>query len=577
MLTICESVVERRSSTANFTCLKSNRMSVAVLITEERECAQIIPWGILIAEARETDLQIILPKRSTRKHGWNDITPDDAETATEKEILKLIARPSSVAEPVITENGNSHDQDAASVDVNIRARRYISAEPGQELVEQIRDQSVKLLIIPAFSLTRASGEGSEWQGVLLKQAPCDTLLIRDDAQQHSGEFRVLTVVMNNPDDRIALQHAAELTTYFGGSQSAVYVEPNIDEFATDVGQRILERILSNALGRKSKDVHGRVVLGDTVADGLKKIRPEEFDLILAGTRREKDISRILFAPLFDGKEAEGQIPALATIRQGQRLSGKVRSILERFSERYIPQLDRDQRVALVERVQASSQWDFDFVALICLSTLIAGLGLIRNSVAVVIGAMLVAPLMTPIVGAGLGLAQCNLRLIQVSFRTIYRGFATAFCIGLLLGWLACDEIVPEMTARGLPNFLDLLVALASGIAAAYALGRPNLSSALPGVAIAAALVPPLATSGIAAAEAEWKLAWGALLLFATNIVAIVLGTTGVFSAVGIRRVGKTDSRAPAWPRWVLLALVMVTLVLTALIHYNNYPAGVVET
>ena len=547
-------------------------MSVAVLITQERECARVIPWAALLARVRKTDLRVILLRRSTRHHGWSDITEDDAETATEQAILEVVDRVRSSCDANGTTcdteppppAGDSSTENEKTEILDVRAQRFVAPDPGSALVGQIGEKSIKLLVIPAFSFTRASGEGSEWQGMLLKQAPCDTICLRDDVHLRTDNFRALVVVMNNPDDRIALQTAQELVEFTGGSLSAVYVEADIDEFATDVGQRIMSRILSSALGRRAK-VHERVVLGDTPADGLKKIRPEDYEIIIAGSRREKDISRLLDADLFNSAEDQ-PLPALATIRRGRPLAGRLRNALEEFAERHIPQLDRDQRVSLVERVQASSRWDFDFVALICLSTMIAGLGLIQNSVAVVIGAMLVAPLMTPIVGAGLGLAQCNLRLLNVSFRTVFRGFFTAFIIGLLLGWLVCNDVTPEMSSRGAPNFVDLLVALASGIAAAYALGRPNLSSALPGVAIAAALVPPLATSGIAAAEAEWRLMSGSLLLFLTNIVAIMLGTTAVFAAVGIRRVGKDDSKAPAWPRWILLALVIVTVILTALMH-----------
>jgi len=163
-------------------------------------------------------------------------------------------------------------------------------------------------------------------------------------------------------------------------------------------------------------------------------------------------------------------------------------------------LDRERRISLVERVQNSSQWDFDFVALICLSTLIAGLGLLQDSTAVVIGAMLVAPLMTALVGAGLSLIQGNRRLIRNAACSVVLGFLLSFAIGLFLGLMAryftdvTEHLPDEMKSRGSPGVLDLVIAFASGVAAAYAMGRPNLVSALPGVAIAAALVPPIATS-----------------------------------------------------------------------------------
>ena len=214
---------------------------------------------------------------------------------------------------------------------------------------------------------------------------------------------------------------------------------------------------------------------------------------------------------------------------------------------------------LVSRVQGSSRWDFDFVALICLSTLIAGLGLIQSSTAVVIGAMLVAPLMTPLLGAGLSLVQGNRLLAVGSIGTVARGFVLALVIGWLLG-LCCGlrEPTPEMLARCSPGVSDLLVAFASGLAAAYATGRPNLVSALPGVAIAAALVPPIATSGITLALGRVDLAFGAGLLFLTNIVAIVLGAACSLWTVGIRS-AHTHSFVSSWSARALASLAVIAV------------------
>jgi uncharacterized hydrophobic protein (TIGR00271 family) len=232
---------------------------------------------------------------------------------------------------------------------------------------------------------------------------------------------------------------------------------------------------------------------------------------------------------------QGEGPAVAVVRAAIPWGSRMRRLLEHRLQSFVPQLDREDRVSLVERIQSHSRWDFDFIALICLSTLIAGLGLVRDSAAVVIGAMLVAPLMTPLVGSGLAIVQGNYLLLSNAVKTVLRGFLLAFLLGWLLGvCLPTLDITSEMRARGSPHVLDLLVAFISGIAAAYAIGRPNLSSALPGVAIAAALVPPVATAGLAAAGMEWRLAAGSLLLFLTNIVAIILGTACSLWLVGIR-------------------------------------------
>ena len=192
--------------------------------------------------------------------------------------------------------------------------------------------------------------------------------------------------------------------------------------------------------------------------------------------------------------------------------------------------------------------------------------------------------MTPLVGMGFALVQGNEKLIRRAMRSVVFGFAVAFAISVLLGLIIPNSQIyldgnlnSEMASRCGPNFLDLVVALVSGIAGAYATGRPNLISALPGVAIAAALVPPIATSGIVFALGDFQLAGEAFLLF-FNIVAIVLGTTFAFWGIGIDSAIKakdSDGRPPrVWPRYVFFAFVIISFLLAAnfaIPHKNDDP------
>lgn len=141
--------------------------------------------------------------------------------------------------------------------------------------------------------------------------------------------------------------------------------------------------------------------------------------------------------------------------------------------------------------------------------------------------------------------------------------------GLLGICLPTLDITDEMRTRGSPHVLDLLVAFISGIAAAYAIGRPNLSPALPGVAIAAALVPPVATAGLAAAGWEWRLAGGSLLLFLTNIVAIILGTACSLWLVGIRD-SHRHGTVQRWSRPLSWSLCLLAVFLAI---YESLPSA----
>jgi uncharacterized hydrophobic protein (TIGR00271 family) len=223
----------------------------------------------------------------------------------------------------------------------------------------------------------------------------------------------------------------------------------------------------------------------------------------------------------------------------------------------VPQLEREERIALVDEIEGKARWTFDFALLMALATLIASLGLLANSVVVVIGAMLVAPLMTPLIGGGLAMVQGNWPLWLRSSRAVLLGFFCALGIGLLVGGMARllgFGLTSELAARGEPTLLDLGVAFASGIAASYCLARPHLSGALAGVAIAAALVPPIASVGICLALGETVTAQGAALLFGTNVVAIVLGAAANFFAAGIR--GRKEGKG-LWSRRLVIVLALV--------------------
>lgn len=208
--------------------------------------------------------------------------------------------------------------------------------------------------------------------------------------------------------------------------------------------------------------------------------------------------------------------------------------VERWVE-WFPPLERDQRLELVRSLREGSRWSLNFGVLLGCSVLIAGLGLLQNSVAVIIGAMLVAPLMTPLIGIGLALVQGNFDLLGVAVRSMAKGTVVSLALGLLLQWLTPgDELTLEVSLRGTPNILDLFIAFFAGVAAGYAFARPQLSNALPGVAISVALVPPLAASGIALGSGDWQIAVGAMMLFLANMVAISLGSGLIFRMHGIR-------------------------------------------
>jgi uncharacterized hydrophobic protein (TIGR00271 family) len=199
--------------------------------------------------------------------------------------------------------------------------------------------------------------------------------------------------------------------------------------------------------------------------------------------------------------------------------------------------------------------------LIVLSSIIAALGLLLNSPAVVIGAMLIAPLMSPIMAFSMGLVLGDLRLIRTSSEAILKGVVIALIIAAFVGVLSpIKATTGEMLARSRPTLLDLSVALASGLAGAYALARKDVGAALPGVAIAASLMPPLADVGLGLAMGDPRVAGGALLLFTANIAAISLAGSLVFALLGARpQQWAPDSRRQVRTRLVASAVMLVII------------------
>jgi uncharacterized hydrophobic protein (TIGR00271 family) len=195
-----------------------------------------------------------------------------------------------------------------------------------------------------------------------------------------------------------------------------------------------------------------------------------------------------------------------------------------------------------------------------LSAVIASYGLVTNSAAVVIGAMLVAMMLGPITGVALAIIDHRMPLLRRSLITMLIGVSLVILVGFIVGWLHKDQpLTAEILSRTQPTSMDLMIALAGGTAGAYAMVSPHLSVAVVGVAVATALVPPLAASGILLANGELQLGLGAFLLAITNIIAIQFTNALVLWLLGFRRLVDDDYKSNTY--LTFLRRNAVTLVL----------------
>ncbi|MBR5558541.1 MAG: DUF389 domain-containing protein [Acinetobacter harbinensis] len=187
-------------------------------------------------------------------------------------------------------------------------------------------------------------------------------------------------------------------------------------------------------------------------------------------------------------------------------------------------------------IQADALPSKTFFIMNALAAIIAGYGLLADSAAVVIGAMLVAMMLGPISGIALAFIDNRWILFRTAFTTLVLGVAMIYSIGFMLGLININlPITQEILSRTQPTIMDLMIALAGGAAGAFAAVSPRLSVAVVGVAVATALVPPLVASGILLAHMEWRNAGNAFILALTNIVAIQVSSSLVLWLTGFRR------------------------------------------
>ena len=204
------------------------------------------------------------------------------------------------------------------------------------------------------------------------------------------------------------------------------------------------------------------------------------------------------------------------------------TVLARF--RAIPDKDK---AALVRKLVESGTADFDYFYLIGLSTLMATFGLLLDSSSIVIGSMLIAPLMYPILGMAMGLVMMGekISVLQRATRTLTKSLLGGVFLAAGAAWLFGESGMyetAEVMARTEPSILHFFVAIVAGAAVAYMLARPEWSETLPGVAIAVALIPPLATIGIGIAALDGFIIKGAVLILLMNLLGIIGAATCLF-------------------------------------------------
>lgn len=205
-------------------------------------------------------------------------------------------------------------------------------------------------------------------------------------------------------------------------------------------------------------------------------------------------------------------------------------------------INEQEKETAIESLIQDSTGKPSFFFLVVMSVLMASFGLLLNNASVIIGSMLIAPILSPILSIALGITLGDNALIQRSGEALVKSILYSVALSALTTWLLWGVVGgnelqgllnPEILSRIEPNIVYLFIAIVAGLATAYARVKPELNEALPGTAIAVALVPPIATIGIGVAFLRIDIISGAFSLFILNAIGIIVAAMFMFSMMNI--------------------------------------------
>jgi uncharacterized hydrophobic protein (TIGR00271 family) len=449
----------------------------------------------------------------------------------------------------------------------IQPMTRVARNVAQGILDTADEEGVNLIVLDWRGDTRPFGASmGPVIDAVIRDAPCDVTVVKGHEWEQVDKILVPTA--GGPNSARAARLAMVLSESYGSQVTALYVQS---------GQAPPERMEENRR-RIAQTLEGlqfscppeqKVITADSVIEGIVE-EAAGYDLVLLGASEEAVFDKFVFGNI--PQQIAARVPKTVIMVRGYGgltelwIRKLIRGVFNLF-----PTLTIEERWDVREEISQGAQPGVNYFVLIVLSCIIATLGLLLNSGTVVIGAMLVAPLMSSIFAFSLGLVLGDVRLMRLSIEAVLKGMALVVIIATFIGVLSpFKELTDEIMAHTQPTLLDLAVALASGMAGAYALARKDVSAALPGVAIAAALTPPLTAVGLGLALGDARVAGGAFLLFAANIAAISLAGVLVFMLLGIRpQIRQPEAQRHIWRGLIGFALLLLVIAIPLAVIMNG--------
>ncbi|MFK7776758.1 MAG: DUF389 domain-containing protein [Gimesia sp.] len=512
-------------------------MVTLAVITTIEEIFYVIPWSVQFAKARKSSLKILCATRSSvRPMSEESIEVDQLSS----EVHDFIN--SSEAGGVLHEFMNEKM-------IEVCERHQIEASIAA--LKLARSDDVELIVAAAEDQTGETG-CSYNTNPLLRDSSCNTVILLGGRDRSCKNNRIFVGITDSPHDGAALFLANQILECSNSTITLARAEMDYEDEVIEVGRRELLQLMRDTGVGQNDRIDCQVFRRDDYAGIASSMN--EHDLLMIGANH-KNMSMLKELTTF---------PTIAVIKRAPPLRPWNKS---KRSSNWNSSLSPADYADLIQGLRRGSRCNADFLIMLSLSVVVASMGLLQDSPAVVIGSMLLAPLMTPMLGCGLALAQANPKLGNTSLVTVLVGLCCVLGISYGLGILTPgSELTPQVLARGNPTVLDLIVALASASAAAYALARPSLVGSIAGVAIATALVPPLCSTGLSLAYKNLANAQGAAILFLTNFVVIVLCAAGTFRLMGVTST-RANSRQRKWVFQTVTVLVTTVVLLCVPLHY----------
>lgn len=454
-----------------------------------------------------------------------------------------------------------HHDDAQPYSLNLQI--YQSDDVVKGILDVAEQHSATMILLGLSYSIRGQVELGRIVESVAERATCDVGVFRSPYQTEID--RIVIPVGGSLASRVILRIGMQLAKSNRVPCEALHIYSHGEE---DEAHWHVSDLLATI--PHDKKIKVNVVRGINEADGVLSWTSEN-DLLVIGFSERSPLQKWLYGDTAQRILDRARVPVLMVARAID--NAEIQARTKRRLSWLRPLLTESEQEQVIWLAKDTVLPTLDYFVLLIVAALLASFGLLLNSSAVVIGAMLIAPLMQPIIALGIALCTARLNLTRKAVVTIILSVLLVIGVGFGVGILIPPASpTKEMLARAYPSLLDAAVALAAGFIGAYGTARKDIPAALAGVAIAAALVPPICTVGLSMAVGEPRLAMGSALLFMANLISITMVAAGVFFWMGMRPTRLENHARRRRYGFLLVGIVCMFLSISTMLNFTYQPS-----